>query len=358
MRQSSYLCSHSYYHFIAVLLISVIFKSITAMRPSPVTVNKCCNENQILDINEPGHQCIIDDNSSINWWPLIVLAKKQTFFEPHGSAPRFLKFQEHQPICKNPEFINGPHKMVLYSNGTLYLSERHKYIEQLEHYCIDKSSAIVCDPNATNIYSTKKTLKKCCAQDAVYKLNQSICIQTDNNINVDRSILSNSIDYDVQYGFPTCENSKYFSFELNEFNYDRDLNRLVLKTGQTLAWNEYCLENVMGDNETDLERDMRVFMCADHLSTTSNAMVTFFQFYMLIHIHLILCFFHFVHAGHTLYLISNWAVDIGCIFIGHISHTLRLTYQSSHTSLALSNISRGVLIDWRSSLGIRPTIWI
>lgn len=283
MQSSSCLCSH----FLAVLLISVVFKSITAMRPSPVTVNKCCGENQILNENEQEHQCVIgdDDNSSsnsiINWWPLIVMAKKQTFFEPHGSAPRFMKFQEYQPTCKNPEFFNGPHKLVLYTNGTLYLPERHKYIEKLENYCIDKDSAIVCDPNATIVHS-KKPLKKCCAQNAVYKTNRSICVETvipsppPLISNINRAAQSNLTDYDVQYGFPMCKNSKYFTFELNEFNSVRDLNRLVLKSGQTLAWNEFCLENVMVGNATDLEHDMRVFMCADHLSTTPNATVAWF----------------------------------------------------------------------------------
>lgn len=253
------------------------------MRPSQITVNKCCGENQMLNEIEQQHQCTIGDNSngdigSNSWWPLIVMAKKQTFFEPHGYAPRFMKYQEHQPVCANPEFFIGPHRLVLYTNGTLYLPERHKYIE-LENYCIDKESAIVCDPYGEIVHS-KKSLKKCCAHNAVYKTDQSTCVQAElapplNSENSNGSALLNSTDYDVQYGFPMCKNSKYFTFELNEFNFDRDSNRLELKTGQTLAWNEFCLENVLVDKETaDAEEDMRVFMCADQLSTTSNASVT------------------------------------------------------------------------------------
>lgn len=283
---SSCLCSH----FLAVLLISaVVFKSITAMRPSQITVNKCCGENQMLDEIEQQHQCTIGHNSNgdiasstNSWWPLIVLAKKQTFFEPHGYAPRFMKYQEHQPVCKNPEFFVGPHKMVLYTNGTLYLPERHKYIE-LENYCIDKDAAIVCNPYAEIVHS-KKSLKKCCAHNAVYRTDQSTCAHAEIappliSKNNSGSEFFNSTDYDVQYGFPMCKNSKYFTFELNEFNFGRDLNRLALKTGQTLAWNEFCLENVMVDKGTsDAEHDMRVFMCADQLSTASNATVTLLSF--------------------------------------------------------------------------------
>lgn len=277
MHQSSCLCSL----FFTILLISVVFNSITAMRPSPVTVNKCCGANEMLNENE--HQCTISDggsssSSSNNWWPLIVMAKKQTFFEPHGNAPRFMKFQEHRPTCRNPEFFNGPHIMVLYTNGTLYLAERHKYIE-LDNYCIDKDSAIVCDPNAaTTKVRYKRPLKKCCAQNSVYKTARSTCAQASTTLppipnDQLTSSQSNSTEYDVHYGFPMCRNSKYFSFELNDFVYDRDLNRLSLETGQTLAWNEFCLENVMVDNETDLEQDMRVFLCADYLSSAPNEMV-------------------------------------------------------------------------------------
>lgn len=291
MRSSSLLCLCS--HFLAVLLISVVvFKSTAAMRPSQITVNKCCGENQMLNEIEQEHQCTIDDNSnsdsSNSWWPLIVMAKKKTFFEPHGYAPRFMKFQEHQPTCKNPEFFNGPHKMVLYTNGTLYLPERQKYIE-LHNYCIDKDSAIVCDPHAKIVHS-KNPLKKCCALNAVYKTDQSTCVHAAavtlplsiSNNDHNESALLNFTDYDVQYGFPMCRNSKYFTFESNELNFDRDLNRLVLKTGQTLAWNEFCLEHVMVDNETS---DLRAFMCADHLSTASNGTVAFFLFHLFYNLH-------------------------------------------------------------------------
>lgn len=285
--QSSCLCSH----FLTILLISVVFKSVTAMRPpSPVTVNKCCDANQTLSGNE--HQCVIGDNSSgdgnssNSWWPLIVMTKKQTFYEPHGSAPRFMKFQAHQPTCENPDFYSGPHKLVLHSNGTLYLPERHKYIE-LENYCIDKDSAIVCDPNAT-IVRSKISLKKCCSQNAVYQTTRSTCAQLVQTLSFDsennQSSVLDSSKYDVQYGFPMCENSKYFTFELNDLNIDWDSNQLVLKTGQTLAWNEFCLETVMVENETDSEYDMRVFICADHLSTAPNATVAIFSFIYILRI--------------------------------------------------------------------------
>lgn len=273
-----------------ILISSVLYKSVTPMRPSPVTVNKCCGLNQML--NEYGHQCIvIDDGSngdgdsdSINttsWWPIIVLAKKQTFFEPHGSAPRFMKFHEFQPTCKHPEFFHGPHKMVLYTNGTLYLSERHKYAE-LNNYCIDKDAAIVCDPNATSVHS-KKPLKKCCGHNAAYKTAENTCVQAAITTlplisnSASQSILSNSSDYDVQFGFPMCKNSKYFTFETNDIHFDYESNRLALKSGQTLAWNEFCFEHVVDDddNKTDLQR---VFICAEHLSTTANATVALFAF--------------------------------------------------------------------------------
>lgn len=281
MQSTTCLCSH----FLTVLLISLVLKSVTPMRPSPVTVNKCCDSNQML--NEYEHECIIigddDDNSisgtanSTSWWPLIVLAKKQAFFEPHGSAPRFMKFHQFQPTCEIPEFIHGPHKMVLYTNGSLYLSERHKYVE-FENYCIDKESAIVCDPNAMSVHS-KKSLKKCCAHNAAYKTNQSTCVPTaialPSIFNANNQvILSNSTDYDVQYGFPMCKNSKYFTFEMNEFHFDGDSMRLALNSGQTLAWNEFCLENVMAeDNETNSQYNVRAFICADHLSTDTSATV-------------------------------------------------------------------------------------
>lgn len=364
MQSTMCLCSH----FLAVLLISVVFKSVTAMRPSPVTVNKCCGTNQMLNENE--HQCIIigdngsgygdDDNGTINstnWWPLIVLAKKQIFFEPHGNAPRFMKYLEQKPTCANSEFFSGPHKMVLYTNGTLYLPERHKYIE-LDNYCIDKDSAIVCDPNATIVH-TKKPLKKCCAQNAAYKTNQNTCVRAlplipNNDI---QTPLSNSGDYDVQYGFPMCKNSNYFTFESNGFSFDGDSNRLVLKSGHTLAWNEFCLENVVADdNQTELQPDVRVFICADHLSTAANATVALLVVPFVMNL-LYKCplfkpmiFYTFMNfpVGHSVYLISNWLVDFGCIFIGHISDAVCFTHKSSHTPLAVSNISRGVPIDWRS----------
>lgn len=250
-----------------------------------VTVNKCCGTGKRLT-SENG-QCIIndddDDDDNDKWWPLIFMIKLQLYFDPKGSAPKFMKYRELRPSCatnlklQKPEYYFGQDKLALFTNGSLYLSEKHKFIEP-QYYCVDKDSAIVCDPDANSpdalIQPTAKLLKirKCCVKSAIYKSHESTCIPSTGYTLVDNGqIVLNSTRTDVLFGFPECKISKYFTIAetFKESNLDWDTNRLVLQSGRKLNWQDFCLEHVI-DNETDNILPLSVFTCADHLYVSPN----------------------------------------------------------------------------------------
>lgn len=250
------------------LVLAVVFEWGIAAR-APVIVNKCCSANEMLSENQ---KCIISGDAK--WWPLIVMIMKQTYFEPKGSAPKFMKYREQRPFCKNAEFFIGPHKLALFSNGTLYLSEKHKVINA-ENYCIDKDTAIVCDPelNSSNIeFHVQKTskIRKCCVKNSVYNTIQNTCVVDDTLAGPKNQLtLSNSTDFDIVFGFPQCNASKDFTIaeKFVESNLDRNANRLTIRSGRHLDWNEFCIENVITENETYVA----VFTCAASLSISSNS---------------------------------------------------------------------------------------
>lgn len=231
-----------------VVIVSAAATSL--QKPKPLIVNKCCGEKKILTIES--HQCSFGGDD--DWWPIIFQILKQSYFEPKGTAPRFMKYREWRPYCKTPEYFEGSHKMALFSNGSLYLSEKHKFIDP-HNFCVDKDSAIICDPD-----SLQQSLKL--RKNSSYKAIENTCAPS----NADTTHLINSTNTDILFGFPECKVSKYFTEIFNESNLDRDTNRLMLKTGKILEWKDFCIEHV----ENEIEKSLHVFTCAHHLSLYQN----------------------------------------------------------------------------------------
>lgn len=249
--------------FIVVLVLVTDLRSDAAVKHrKSITVNKCCNVNERLSQNR---ECIMESDN--DWWPLIVMVLKQTYFEPKGSAPQFMKYKQVQPLCENPELYIGPHKLALFSNGTLYLSEKHKFIEPYD-YCIDKDAALVCDPDTTYLNANnrmKKTLKirKCCVKNAIYKASQNTCILEESTTELTTTLS----DFDILFGFPECIDSKYITIAetFKDTNFDRNTNRLTLTSGRNLEWYDFCIENVDADSNSTI-KNMSVITCTEHLS--------------------------------------------------------------------------------------------
>lgn len=240
--------------------------AISLQKPIPTTVNKCCSAGKILTREK--YQCIIGSNDL--WWPLIFQVMKQSYFEPQGLAPKFIKYREWRPYCKNPDFYEGSHKMALFSNGSLYLSEKHKFIKPKD-FCVDKDTAIVCDPDINSLVHTEHLLKvrKCCVESNVYKAHENTCTPSHGFTFTDGRILE-STQSDILFGFPECKNSKYFTIAeiFKESSLNRETNRLVLETGRKLGWEDFCLEHV--DNGNDKILPLSVFTCGDHLAVPHN----------------------------------------------------------------------------------------
>lgn len=269
---------------IVLLVVSIVLRNSVALSfrknstaanstaRATVMVNKCCGIGKRL--TSENDQCIIDSDND-KWWPLIFMIQRQSYFEPRGGAPKFLKYRELRPLCALPEFYIGQDKLALFTNGSLYLSEKHKFIEP-HNFCVDRDSAIVCDPNVNSpdalIQPTKKLLKirKCCVKSAVYKSHDSTCIPSNGyTLTDDGETVFNSTQTDVLFGFPVCKISKYFTIAetFKESILDWDTNRLVLQSGRKLNWQDFCLEHVI-DNDTDTILPLSVFTCADHLYET------------------------------------------------------------------------------------------
>lgn len=239
----------------------------------PIAVNKCCRIGEQLDRNK---ECTF--GSTDQWWPLIVMILKQSYYEPNGKAPPFFKIREHsQPICDSPELISSSH--ALFSNGTLYLSDRNKLIEK-DDFCVDKGLALICDRFAFNekliMESLNRTkIRKCCPPNAIYELNAG-CVSLN-----DRSTLNelkffespmNSLEY--RYGFPQCsKNDQSIAIigKFNESQFDGNSGNLTIAEG-IFQSEQFCLEHV---NDTTDSIKVHVFTCAENLLTTQKVNIRF-----------------------------------------------------------------------------------
>lgn len=251
----------------------ILLRQCTAIPPPPiVTVNKCCRIGESLNEN---HQCIIGGES--NWWPIIFMILKKSYFQPHGNAPRFFRVRERtHPYCPNQDYYIGTHSMALFSNGSLYLSEKHKFIEP-NNFCVDKDISIVCDPDnntpdALMLNHKPIKIRKCCGKNGVYKATENMCVSSGNDVASTETILSNSMQINYVYAFPNCKVSKYITMaeKFNETNLNIETGRLRLESGKKVDSENYCLEHVFMNDIVNEISVVHVFTCADHLSQPTN----------------------------------------------------------------------------------------
>lgn len=257
--------------FVIGIAIWPIVSTEAGKTPSPVFVNKCCRIGEKLERNK---ECSF--GGSEHWWPVIFMIMKNTYFEPHGEAPRFFKVNEfYRPNCRSPELIFGPHTMAVFSNGTLYLSDRGEIIDN-ENFCVDKDMALVCSSQMQNenlINPPKQTrIRKCCYPKEIYQTDAQIgCVMLPNKHEIIEQRLventTNQIEY--RYGFPQCSKSNNnFAIvgKFNESKFDENSGNLTLDEG-IFQDNQYCLEH-FNDSGT---LNVHVFTCTEYLPTSDKS---------------------------------------------------------------------------------------
>lgn len=192
---------HSSRRLLLLVVFIITFSYVAARLPKNVTVNKCCSRGRSVAANS---ECTLAEDDE--WWPLIVMVVKKAYFQPKGQAPKFMNYRQSRPYCTKPELYIGSHKFALFSNGTLYLSEKHKFIEP-DNYCIDKDTAIICDPDANSpdalVHADPTAkLRKCCVHDAAYMASENICVAANGLTALDTQLTNHS--QQIVFGFPEC----------------------------------------------------------------------------------------------------------------------------------------------------------
>lgn len=262
---------------VAILLLTLFaildaphFSTSAAKAPPAVVISKCCRIGQRLDSNQ---ECVAGRPE--HWWPLILLMLKQTYFQPHGDAPRFFKIRQNfRPACSNIEMHPGS-SHALFSNGSLYLSERHSHLDP-GSYCIDDDVAVVCLPEVSNFESRAEPIrlskvKKCCGAQAIYSAETSKCT-IDNGDEMTRRLVINSSAVNIVYGLPKCRDGEFtIDSVFRESNLNYTTGSLVLDSGRQVTWNEYCLEHTISNTHTPY---VSVFTCTETAVTIAPKTVS------------------------------------------------------------------------------------
>lgn len=261
--------------FLSVILILIIngiaLEDVSAVRPPPLTVqiNKCCRIGETLDRNK---QCSIGEKTGTDqWWPLIYLVAKGTYYTKHGEAPRFLRPREFtQPSCENAELFLG--NIALFSNGSLFLGERNSFIDR-DNYCIDKDVALVCLSNVNRADSLKTPIKltkirKCCSLNSIYLTHAQNCAQTDENPARQLFETRNTTNIDLVYGFPLCKGSATNNYVIAEQFREHNLNiengtYILEHTQKILTNDEFCIDH---SNQNGNLVTASVFACDELVS--------------------------------------------------------------------------------------------
>lgn len=263
--------SHSIVALAAIILCVFGSSVVCAIAPKAVIVNKCCDLNEHLDEHR---ECSAGTTNL--WWPLIHMIKIQKSFEPLGGAPRFFIVRERsRPHCEASDLLIGSNKMALFSNGSLYLSERNQFVHS-PNFCIDRNVAILCFPptQTTNnhaidsLVAPKKIAKvrKCCGGKAIYFNSSNTCeIVQQSHEALQRRLLANASFIDFVYGFPDCKISAHFTIAaaFKQSNFELSTGSLTLDSGRQFEWNEYCLEHTIRDGSRP---NVNVFTCAENFA--------------------------------------------------------------------------------------------
>lgn len=265
----------NYRLLITLVVISLCGTSVSLKTPRTVFVKKCCRIGEQMNADR---KCSV--GATEKWWPHIHLLQKNVLFKPPGDAPRFFRIIEQKsPECDRPEIFAGEKRMALFSNGSLFLSERNALIE-LDNYCIDKDIAMVCFPQmqGADSLTAPRTLikvKKCCGQRSVYdtdvKVNNCVILNDTHEL-YGKKLIMNSTAIDFLYGFPHCEitNQVAISGRFQEENLDYSTGSLTLDSGRQIQSKEYCLEHTVNDMNSPYAS---VFTCADHLASEPDTIL-------------------------------------------------------------------------------------
>lgn len=242
--------------------------------PPRVTINKCCRVGEQMDKTK---QCYVGGTEK--WVPPVWLLNKKGYFMPKGEAPKFFSIQEETiPKCAELELFTGASQFAIFSNGTLFISEKSLSVST-EDYCVEKDLALVCLPtpiisNADSLTapSTKLSkVKKCCGQNSMYDKAIENCVSLVEGHPVQSQSVINLTSVDILYGFPECiTNSQYTrvgNFNVN--NFDDSTGTYRLESGEEFIWNDYCLEHTAAD----LNTNVNVFTCAEHFSSPDSVPV-------------------------------------------------------------------------------------
>lgn len=242
--------------------------------PPPVRFNKCCRIGEILEQNKECSFGNIDQ-----WWPVIFLLGKGDYFRPQGEAPKFFRVNESiRPSCQSPELISGAHKVALFSNGSLYLSDRLEVIES-DNFCVDKDVALVCRQQAQNSNLINQPLnrtlvRKCCPEKAIYQTQaDTTCVTLrDGHEIIRQKLIENSTNFEYRYGFPQCRdhisgNNIAIIGKFNETKFDESTGNLTLAEG-IFQSEQYCLEHINDDNGNI---NVHVFTCTEYLPASGKS---------------------------------------------------------------------------------------
>ncbi|XP_075155410.1 adhesion G-protein coupled receptor methuselah-like 1 [Haematobia irritans] len=258
------------------------------MPPPRVVLNKCCHFGEYLDNTKT---CVA--GASDKWIPLIYLINRKDHFRPQGSSPKFITFQDNIFPISQARDINeaqdessvdctvedlalftGNNKFVIFSNGSLYLSERSVLMPP-SRYCVDLQAALVCLPKPKNPEPLLK-LKKCCGPHGIYDNQKKMCHFNATRNNQMDLMLPENVTYQTVYGFPECheESVKYaIAGDWSAGNLLSDTTgHLHLPNHRVnLSSSDYCLEKLRSENDSSSGIEMvKVFACLHHFGEEKN----------------------------------------------------------------------------------------
>lgn len=240
--------------------------------PIPVTINKCCRLGEQMDTSR---QCNIGGTEM--WVPHVYLLNKKTYFMPKGEAPRFFKTREgtKPTTCIEPELFVGSTDFVLFSNGSLFISEKAQLVSG-DDYCVEKDMALVCFPqpegaNSLTAPAKLTKVKKCCGIKSVYQEDIANCIVLEDGHDILSKKLINSSVVDIVYGFPKCEDNHRYTIagKFNSNIFDEATGAVTLDTGRDFLFPHYCLEHTIND----INSNVNIFACAEHFSTPETVAI-------------------------------------------------------------------------------------
>lgn len=247
---------------VLLLTLSAVYFPYSISARNNVTMLKCCRLGETLQQSEEtGEEETVSCVPSSQEWSPLIYSPQQKKAVP--IPDHWIIRENEKPNCRDgvlavvPQVVTNP--FILFDSGHVFLESGYGDQYKPGEYCAESEALLVCQPRAaiTAKATMKPSLRRCCGTDGAFDQSKKSCIYQKDSTDAP-PLVNNVDDFDLSFGFPTCEPSGNHTIVGNASS-AKILNDATAQfDGFMVPPGQFCIEKI-SDKKT-----VKVFACAEY----------------------------------------------------------------------------------------------